>query len=255
MTTGLSSSAPERAGSPINSSPAATCAAAARRRGRSRQRRRVKRERRRLEIGAQVTGGDRLRNRHHPCRRAAARRARPGPPLRRAAAPPHPAAGSAPARRCRSGCRPSAACRVCASRAAARTRRRAGRPSTRPGSSRRLRRRARRVAKIVDVEVAHPSRRCARRLERLEACSVSGQRMAAAPVQQVEVDPVQAEPGEAATARGDRAISPGVVRIDLADDEDLVAGHLARRERAAQRLPSAVSAPPSPYISAVSKSR
>ena len=45
----------------------------------------------------------------------------------------------------------------------------------------------------------------------------------AAPVQQVEVDALDAQALEAALAGGDRAGARGIVRIDLADDEGLVA--------------------------------
>ena len=60
-------------------------------------------------------------------------------------------------------------------------------------------------------------------LQALERGHRLGQGMGAAPVQQVEVEPVGAEPPQAALAGGDGALGRRIVRIDLADQEDLVA--------------------------------
>ena len=49
------------------------------------------------------------------------------------------------------------------------------------------------------------------------------QRRRAAPMQQIEVDAIGAEAPQAALAGGDGTPARGVVRVDLADDEDLVA--------------------------------
>jgi hypothetical protein len=71
-------------------------------------------------------------------------------------------------------------------------------------------------------------------------------------VQQVGVEVVEAEAGEAALAGGDGAARRGVVRIDLADDEHVVARQRPARSASASAAPTTSSAPPSPYISAVS---
>ena len=60
-------------------------------------------------------------------------------------------------------------------------------------------------------------------LQPLEGADGLRERMGAAPVEQVEVDPVGREPPQAALAGGDRARGGSVVGIDLADQEDLVA--------------------------------
>ena len=100
---------------------------------------------------------------------------------------------------------------------------------------------------VARVEVRHaPVADLARRPQLLERLDRLGQRMAAAPVQQIEVDPVGAQPLQAALARRRHAAARGVVRIHLADDEQPVA--LALR----WLRPTTSSAPPLPYISAVS---
>lgn len=47
--------------------------------------------------------------------------------------------------------------------------------------------------------------------------------MVSAPVQQIEIDAIGAQPFETALARLDRACQAGIPGIDLADDENLVA--------------------------------
>lgn len=59
--------------------------------------------------------------------------------------------------------------------------------------------------------------------ESLEGLDRLGEGDRAAPVQQVDVDPIGLEPLQAALAGLDRGTLAGVVRIDLADDEQLVA--------------------------------
>ncbi|MNS88078.1 hypothetical protein D3C72_1220400 [compost metagenome] len=57
------------------------------------------------------------------------------------------------------------------------------------------------------------------------------QRVVAAPVQQVQVDALQPQPRQAALAGLARAAAAGVVRVDLADDEEVFALHIARAQR------------------------
>ena len=77
------------------------------------------------------------------------------------------------------------------------------------------------------------------------ASTVSPSGTDAAPMQEIEVDPLGAQPLEAALAGGDGAAARGVMRIDLGDDE-----HASRCPAIAS--PTTSSVPPSPYISAVS---
>ena len=80
------------------------------------------------------------------------------------------------------------------------------------------------LVEVARVEVADaPAPDLAGLLQGLEGFDRLGQRMRAAPVQEVEVEPVGAEPLQAALAGGDGAFARGVVRIDLADEIDLVA--------------------------------
>jgi hypothetical protein len=73
------------------------------------------------------------------------------------------------------------------------------------------------------VEVAHaPVADVAGPAQRLEGIDGLGQWVAAAPVEEVEVDPVGAEPLQTPGAGGGDAFSRRVVRVDLADDEDFV---------------------------------
>ena len=77
---------------------------------------------------------------------------------------------------------------------------------------------------VLGVEIGHaPVAELAIGLELLEGGDRLGQRMRAAPVQQVEIDAVRLETLQAALAGGDGACARGVVRIDLADEEDLIA--------------------------------
>ena len=60
--------------------------------------------------------------------------------------------------------------------------------------------------------------------------------MLAAPVQQVQVDALQPQAVPAALAGIVHALPAGVVRVDLADDEDLVAHQRAGAHRLGERL-------------------
>src|SRR3984893_6244630 len=60
-------------------------------------------------------------------------------------------------------------------------------------------------------------------LETLEAFQGLGERDRAAPMQQIEVDPVGGEPFEAALAGGDHTGARGIVGVDFADNEQLIA--------------------------------
>ena len=72
---------------------------------------------------------------------------------------------------------------------------------------------------------------------RSNASTVSRERNAPAPVQQIEIEAIGAQPLEAALAGGNRAFSAGVVRIHLADYKHLVApaGDRARRRSPRRR--------------------
>ncbi len=77
---------------------------------------------------------------------------------------------------------------------------------------------------VLDVEVADaPPQDFPGMHERLELLDDLGERRAAAPVQQVQIEAVGAEAAQAAIARGDRAAARGVLRIDLADQVHVVA--------------------------------
>ena len=77
---------------------------------------------------------------------------------------------------------------------------------------------------VVRVEVGNtPAADLARLLQGPESLDRIRQRMAAAPVQKVQVDPVGFQPLQAALASGDGAGSGCVLRQHLADDEHLVA--------------------------------
>ena len=82
-----------------------------------------------------------------------------------------------------------------------------------------------------------PSVRCARHRAALRSRDGLGQWMAAAPVQQVQVDGIEPQSAPAAvTGLGDAA-GAGVVRIDLGDDEDFVAAQVAGSDGLGQGLP------------------
>jgi hypothetical protein len=72
-------------------------------------------------------------------------------------------------------------------------------------------------------------------LQCLEAAQGLGQRDAAAPVQQVQVDLLQPQGAQAALAGGQHPVGVGVLRQHLADDETLLARH-AGAQRTVQRL-------------------
>jgi len=77
---------------------------------------------------------------------------------------------------------------------------------------------------VARIEIAHaPAPHLAVALQPLEGIDGVGDRDGARPVQEVEIEPVRPEPFERALAGGDRAGSRGVVGIDLADQEYLVA--------------------------------
>jgi len=85
------------------------------------------------------------------------------------------------------------------------------------------------LVQVVDVEVRHaPARDLSVALQALEGLDRLGQRDVAAPVEQVEIQARDAQALEAALARRDGRTLPGVVRVDLRDDEDLVAPALDR---------------------------
>ena len=126
----------------------------------------------------------------------------------------------------RSGCRPSPGCRVLAAPGQQVPFDAAPRRGCRaPGCwRRRAARDGRQLRHLVGVEVADaPVADLAVAAQPLERRHGLRQRVRAAPVQQVEVEPVGAEPPQAALAGGDRALGRRVVRVDLADQEDLVA--------------------------------
>jgi hypothetical protein len=80
------------------------------------------------------------------------------------------------------------------------------------------------LAHRVGVEVGHaPARDPAVAAKLLERGDGFRQRDAPAPMQQVEVQALDPQPLEAALAGRDGAPAPGIVGVDLADDEDLVA--------------------------------
>ncbi len=85
-------------------------------------------------------------------------------------------------------------------------------------------RHARQLVHVVDVEVAHaPGVDLAVLLQGLEGLHRLGQRIGAAPMQEIEIEPIRLEPLQAALAGGNRPLARGVVRIDLADEEEIVA--------------------------------
>ncbi len=76
---------------------------------------------------------------------------------------------------------------------------------------------------VGDIEIAHPvTADLAVTLQRLEGGDGVGKRYVASPVQQVDIDASSGEALQAALACRDGAMLRGVVRIDLADDEDLL---------------------------------
>jgi hypothetical protein len=90
---------------------------------------------------------------------------------------------------------------------------------------------------VRDVEVADtPSADPAPIAQVLERLDRLFERDIAAPVQQVAVEVVETEPLEASLARRGGGARAGVVRVDLADDEELVARHRARAQRSGERL-------------------
>jgi hypothetical protein len=92
------------------------------------------------------------------------------------------------------------------------------------------------LRQVVGVEVADtPVGDAAMRLQRFEAGDGVAQRVRAGPVQQVEVDVIEHQAPAAALAGGDDAGAARVVRIDLADDEHLIARHRAGAQRLGER--------------------
>ena len=77
-----------------------------------------------------------------------------------------------------------------------------------------------------------PAQDLARRAQPLERVDGFAERNAAAPMQEIEIEPIRAEPLEAALAGRDRAFSAGVVRIHLAHYKQAVApaGHRSRHD-------------------------
>src|SRR5258708_22531048 len=76
---------------------------------------------------------------------------------------------------------------------------------------------------VGGIEIAHPvTADLAVTLQRLEGGDGVGKRYVASPVQQVDIDAISGEALQAPLACRDGAMLRGVVRIDLADDEDLV---------------------------------
>ena len=77
---------------------------------------------------------------------------------------------------------------------------------------------------VVGVEVADaPGGDLSGRLQRLHAFHRLGQGHGASPVQQIEVQPVGAQPLQARLAGPGDTAAPGVLGIDLADEENLLA--------------------------------
>src|SRR5262249_13727463 len=80
---------------------------------------------------------------------------------------------------------------------------------------------------VLDVEIAHaPGADEAVALQLLKGGERVLQRIASAPMQEIEIDAVDLEPVEARLASGDGASAGGVLRQHLADDEDLLAAAL-----------------------------
>ena len=90
---------------------------------------------------------------------------------------------------------------------------------------------------VVDIEVRHaPMGDVSAIKQRFEAADGRGERMAAAPVQQVQVDAIEAQAAPAAVTGLCDTARTGMVRIDLGDDKDLLASHDAGGNRLGQRL-------------------
>src|SRR6266568_4792483 len=78
--------------------------------------------------------------------------------------------------------------------------------------------------KIGHIEVTHtPAQYLARVLKFLESCDCVVQRVAAAPVQKVAIQPVGLKAAERPLARRDCSRSRSILRQDLGDQEDLIA--------------------------------
>jgi hypothetical protein len=97
---------------------------------------------------------------------------------------------------------------------------------------------ARQFIEIVDIEVADaPVADAAVGGQGLHRRRGVGQRVFAAPVQQVDVDAVELQALPAAVEGGDGAAPAGVVWIDLADDGQVLACHVAGTQRLGHGLP------------------
>src|SRR5690606_3128902 len=95
--------------------------------------------------------------------------------------------------------------------------------AARPGDSQQL-------GHVVLIEVAHaPGEDFSRLPQRFETGDRLGQRLAAAPVQQIAVQPVGLQPFQRLLAGADRAGARGILRQYLGDEEQSVP--LGRRER------------------------
>ncbi len=96
------------------------------------------------------------------------------------------------------------------------------------------------VFHVVGIEVADaPVTDLARATQRLEPFDRLRERHRAAPVQQIQIEPFGLQPFQALLARGLHTAPAGIVRIDLADEEHVVA-HAVQRF-AQQRLGRAVA--------------
>ena len=100
---------------------------------------------------------------------------------------------------------------------------------------------AEQLVHVGRVKVADaPGRDLTGRTQRLHALYRLGQRDRAAPVQQVEIQPVGAQPPQAGLTGALKPAAARVLRVGLADEEDLVAQAVERLPEEALRLALAV---------------
>src|SRR6266480_3772290 len=80
------------------------------------------------------------------------------------------------------------------------------------------------LVQVGHIEVTHtPGQYLARVLKLLEGCDCVFQRVAAAPVQKVAIQPVSLKAAERPLARRDCSRSRGILGQDLGDQEDFIA--------------------------------